>query len=113
MSEVSGLQRSTKRIVFLSVSAVLAVTLIVVARAVLLPFILALIVAYVLTPAVLRIERLRVPRWAAILIVYAIALGTVGGFVALAVPRIIAEGKALTACPSSTRGCAAGRAATW
>lgn len=97
MSEVSGLQRSTKRIVFLSVSAVLAVTLIVVARAVLLPFILALIVAYVLTPAVLRIERLRVPRWAAILIVYAVALGMVGGFIALAVPRIIAEGKAFTA----------------
>lgn len=97
MSEVPGLQRSTKRILFLSISAGLAVAIIVVAREVLLPFILALIVAYVLTPAVLRIERLRVPRWAAILVVYALALGTVGGFVALAVPRIVAEGKAFTA----------------
>jgi predicted PurR-regulated permease PerM len=91
------LQRATKRILFLAVSAALAVAIVVVARSVLLPFILALVVAYVLTPAVLRIERLRVPRWAAILIVYALALGIIGGFIALSVPRLIAEGKALGA----------------
>ena len=95
MIEPSAPSRSTKRIVFLAVSAALAVALLVVAHPVMLPFILALVVAYVLTPAVLRIERRGVPRWAAILIVYAVALGTFGGFIALSVPRLVAEGKAL------------------
>ncbi|AUX25534.1 hypothetical protein SOCEGT47_060810 [Sorangium cellulosum] len=85
-----------RRTVFLTISAVLTVALLVVSHAVLLPFVLALVVAYVLTPAVLRIERARVPRWAAILIVYALAISGVAGFVAVSVPRLIAEGKALT-----------------
>jgi predicted PurR-regulated permease PerM len=111
VSEGSGAQRSKpddlarpagprppparKRALFLAVSAAIAAAVVVTAHAVLLPFILGLVVAYVLTPAVLRLERLRVPRWAAILIVYIIALGSVGGFVALSVPRFMAEGKAL------------------
>ncbi|WP_437597774.1 AI-2E family transporter [Sorangium sp. So ce590] len=84
------------RTVFLTISAVLTVALLIVAHAVLLPFVLALVVAYVLTPAVLRLERARVPRWAAILVVYALVLSGVGGFFALSVPRLVAEGKALT-----------------
>lgn len=85
-----------RRTVFLTISAVLTVAVLVVSHAVLLPFVLALVVAYVLTPAVLRIERARVPRWAAILIVYALVLSGISGFVAISVPRLIAEGKALT-----------------
>lgn len=85
----------SRRTVFLTVSAVLTVALLVVAHAVLLPFVLALVVAYVLTPAVLRIERARVPRWAAILIVYALVIAGISGFVAISVPRLMAEGKAL------------------
>ncbi|WP_437965791.1 AI-2E family transporter [Sorangium sp. So ce260] len=92
MSE--GLSRRT---VFLTVSAVLTVAVLIVSHAVLLPFVLALIVAYVLTPAVLRLERARVPRWAAILVVYALVISGVAGFFALSVPRLVAEGKALTA----------------
>ncbi len=88
--------RPSRRALFLAVSAVLVVALIIAARAVLLPFILALVVAYVFTPAVLRVERLKVPRWAAILLVYAIALGMIGGFVGLIVPRLSAEVKTLT-----------------
>ncbi|WP_437658850.1 AI-2E family transporter [Sorangium sp. So ce1182] len=86
----------SRRTVFLTVSAVLTVTVLVVSHAVLLPFVLALVVAYVLTPAVLRLERARVPRWAAILVVYALAVSGIAGFFALSVPRLIAEGKALT-----------------
>lgn len=97
MSDGQGAPRSTRRIVFLAVSGGVATAVIIAASGVMLPFVLALVVAYVLTPAVLRLERLRVPRWAAILIVYAIALGSVGGFVALSVPRLVSEGKALTA----------------
>ncbi|XXX74659.1 AI-2E family transporter [Sorangium sp. So ce134] len=92
MSE--GLSRRT---VFLTVSAVLTAALLIVSHAVLLPFVLALVVAYVLTPAVLRLERARVPRWAAILVVYALVISGVAGFFALSVPRLVAEGKALTA----------------
>ncbi|WP_437587535.1 AI-2E family transporter [Sorangium sp. So ce1000] len=86
----------SRRTVFLTVSAVLTAALLIVAHAVLLPFVLALVVAYVLTPAVLRLERARVPRWAAILVVYAVVLSGIAGFFALSVPRLIAEGKALT-----------------
>lgn len=91
-----GPPRSTKRTAFLAISAIVVVAVLIASRAVLLPFILALVVAYVLTPAVLRVERARVPRWAAILIVYAIVLGAIGGFVSLIVPRLAAEGRALT-----------------
>jgi predicted PurR-regulated permease PerM len=91
-----GQHRSTKRTIFLVVSAVAVVTVLIAARAVLLPFILALVVAYVLTPAVRRVEGRRLPRWAAILLVYAVVLGAIGGFISLIVPRLVAEGQALT-----------------
>lgn len=87
---------STRRTVFLALSGTAAVALILASRAILLPFILALVVAYVFGPSVVKMEkRLRMPRFAAILLVYAIALGTIGGFVSLIVPRLGAEVKAL------------------
>ena len=86
----------TRRTVFLGLSATLAVALILASRAILLPFILALVVAYVFTPSVVKMEkRLRMPRFAAILLMYATSLGAIGGFVALIVPRLGAEVKAL------------------
>lgn len=88
------LARPTARAVFLAVSAVIVVALLVVSRAVLLPFVLGLVLAYVLTPAVRRVEK-RMPRWAAILVVYAISLGVVGISVAVVVPRLVSEGRAL------------------
>ena len=86
----------SRRGLFLGISAVLVVALIIAARAVLLPFVLGLVVAYVLTPSVVRVEKLKIPRFVAILLVYAIALGAIGGFVALIVPRLSAEVKTLT-----------------
>ncbi|MBI2389352.1 MAG: AI-2E family transporter [Deltaproteobacteria bacterium] len=79
----------------LAVSAVFVLAIFVAAREVLLPFILALVIAYVFTPSVLSIERRGVPRWVAIVGIYAITLGTMYGFGALAAPRIVAETKAL------------------
>jgi predicted PurR-regulated permease PerM len=87
--------RPTARRVFLTVSAVAVVAICIAAQAVMLPFVLALVVAYVLTPGVLRVERRGIPRWAAILLVYALTLGSVGGFIAVIVPRLVAESKAL------------------
>ena len=84
-----------QRRLFLGLSATAVVTVLVAARAVLLPFVLALVVAYVLTPSVCRVERLKIPRWIAILVVYAISLGAMGGFVSVIVPRLVLEGRAL------------------
>ncbi len=85
------------RRLFLAVSATVVTVVVVAARQVLLPFVLALVVAYVLLPAVTRVERLRVPRWAAVLVVYAVTLGAIGGFVSVIVPRLVAEGRGFAA----------------
>ena len=76
---------------FLAVSSVVVTTLLVCVREVLLPFILALIIAYVLAPLVERVERFRVPRAAAILIVYFVTLGSIYLSIAAIAPRIYLE----------------------
>lgn len=81
--------------VFLSISAAVITAVLVWAREVLLPFILALIIAYVLTPLVARLERVRVPRAAAILLVYAFSIGSIYVGAAATFPRIYAEGEKL------------------
>lgn len=60
-------------------------------RSILLPFILALVIAYVLTPAVSLVERTRAPRWVAVLIVYTVTLGAIYGFFSLVTPRLARE----------------------
>jgi predicted PurR-regulated permease PerM len=82
--------------VFFGVSGGLLVAALWVFRGVLLPFVLALIVAYVLAPLVTRMQRLplgrvRMPRWVVVLVLYAAVLGLLSLFVALAVPRLVAE----------------------
>ncbi len=74
--------------IFLGVSAAIVVAILVASSAVLLPFVLALVIAYVLTPLVAWVESRKVPRAAAILIVYVVVLGTLAGFVRLAAPRV-------------------------
>ena len=82
------------RRIFLGLSAVIVVTVILAAHEVMLPFVLAIVVAYVLTPGVVRVERLGVPRWAAISSsVYAVSLGLLGGSISLMMPRLLVEGK--------------------
>lgn len=80
-----------QRVVFLAISGVVVTALLIWAREVLLPFIMALIIAYVLAPLVERVERWRVPRAAAILIVYAITLGSIYLSIAAIAPRIYVE----------------------
>jgi predicted PurR-regulated permease PerM len=84
------------RIVFLAISALLFVAFVVWAREVLLPFILGLIIAYVLTPLVARCERARIPRPAAILIVYAVTLSIIYFSFAAVAPRIYDESAKFT-----------------
>jgi predicted PurR-regulated permease PerM len=86
-----------QRIVFLSISAALILGLLIWAREVLLPFILGIILAYVLTPLVVLCERAKVPRAAAILIVYFATFGLMYLSVATIAPRIVEEGQKLAA----------------
>jgi predicted PurR-regulated permease PerM len=85
-----------QRIVFLAISALLLVAFVVWASAVLLPFILGVIIAYVLTPLVARCERARLPRPAAILIVYAVTLSIIYFSIAAIAPRLYQESAKFT-----------------
>ncbi len=83
--------RAWQRPVFLSVSAAIVLGVVVVAHEVMLPFVLAVVIAYVLTPLVAWVERKRVNRAGAILIVYAVVLGSLGAFIWAAAPRVAHE----------------------
>ncbi|HEY2513395.1 MAG TPA: AI-2E family transporter, partial [Polyangiaceae bacterium] len=86
-----------RRAIFLAVSALLVVTVIVAARDVLLPFVLALVLAYVLTPLVKLAEVRRVPRGAAILLVYIVVLGSFWLFGRSVAPRFATEFRSIRA----------------
>jgi predicted PurR-regulated permease PerM len=90
-------QAVTRRRLFLGASAAIAALVVLVAHEVMLPFVLASVIAYVLTPLVGRLERRKVPRAVAILLVYAVVLGTLGGFVRGIAPRIAFEFRTLSA----------------
>lgn len=79
------------RIVFLGLSGLALVAILWWTAEVLLPFLLAAITAYVLSPAVAAVERLRLPRGAAIIAVYALAGLAAWGVGAATAPRLVAE----------------------
>jgi predicted PurR-regulated permease PerM len=88
-SIVQGWSRS--RIVFLSVSFAVLLLIISWAKDVLLPFILAMVIAYVLTPLVAWVEGRRIPRSLSILLVYVLVLGSLYWSIATAAPRLYRE----------------------
>ena len=93
-----------ERVVFLSLSGTLLLVLLFSVQEVLLPFVLALIIAYVLTPLVAFCERGRVPRAAAILIVYAATFSVIYATFALIAPRMQTEiGRLVDDAPELTR----------
>ena len=77
--------------IFLAVTAAVVVGVIVLAHEILLPFVLALVIAYLLAPAVAWVETKRIRRSVAILLVYVVVLGTLGVFLRLAAPRVAHE----------------------
>jgi predicted PurR-regulated permease PerM len=81
----------SRRRVFLGLSALVVVAVTVAAREIMLPFVLAMVIAYVLTPLVAMAERRRLPRPVAVLLVYAVVLGSMAGFVRGIAPRIALE----------------------
>jgi predicted PurR-regulated permease PerM len=80
-----------RRVIFLAVSASIAAFLVIAARDVMLPFVLSLLIAYVLTPLVTAVEGRRVPRPLAIIFVYVMVLGSLAVFIRGAAPRIGTE----------------------
>jgi predicted PurR-regulated permease PerM len=85
-----------RRIIFLVASALLVLLVIWGTREVVLPFVLAMIIAYVLTPLVAWCERRGLQRSVSILTVYMVTLSTLAGSVALIAPRIYQETLGLT-----------------
>jgi predicted PurR-regulated permease PerM len=76
-------------VVFLVVSAVLA------AGQILLLLALTVVIAVGLDPAVVWIHRRGIPRWAAVVVVLAVALGIFAGFIAVAVPIMVHQASTL------------------
>lgn len=84
------------RVAFFVISSLAVVVTVAIGRAIMLPFLLAALVGYVLYPIVRRFERARAPRWAAILLVYAFTVGGTAGFFVSVVPTLFDELKSLT-----------------
>jgi predicted PurR-regulated permease PerM len=80
-----------RRFYLLLASALTVIAVIVAARDVILPFVLALVLAYVLMPLVVWVERARLPRGAAIVLVYVVVLGSLWLFIRGATPRMSQE----------------------
>ncbi|HKO92819.1 MAG TPA: hypothetical protein VJU61_16805, partial [Polyangiaceae bacterium] len=76
-----------RRIIFLICSAVFALLVAWLTREVVLPFILAMIIAYVLTPLVAWCERRGLRRAVAIIIVYLGTIAVLSSAIALMAPR--------------------------
>ena len=92
----SGPGSKTRRRWFLFGTAIALAALLVAARDVLLPFLLAIVVAYVLSPLVQAGERLRLlggqpKRWVVVIVLYVMLIGGLVGFVMFSAPRLAAE----------------------
>lgn len=94
--EGPGPGSNRRRVAFFAVTGALALSILWVFRAVLAPFLIALVVAYVFAPVVDRLERVVIaghkpPRWAAVLVLYASLLGTMAGGIAVGAPLLGSE----------------------
>jgi len=90
MSAASPL-RAHRRTVFLAVSGAVAAAVMIAAHEVMLPFVIALVLAYVLTPLVAAVEKRGLARGLAVILVYVVVLGSVALFVRAVTPRIALE----------------------
>ncbi len=84
-----------RRRIFFGVSAVVLVAVLIAFREVLLPFLFAIVIAYVFEPVARRLTKW-MPRWIAVVVVILGLLGVIGGLGAFAVPPIVVEIQRLT-----------------
>ena len=84
------------------------------ARTALLPFLFALVLAYLLSPAVSALERRRLAPWLSVLVVYAAVALILAAVATEAVPVLVREGQHIVAgYPSYTRAARVGAGAFW
>ena len=88
--------RRRRRLVFFGIWGAVVVGVLIASRHVLLPFFLAVILAYVFAPIVrwMQAREIRgksMPRWIAVVLLYLGLLGGLGGLVAFGAPRLAAE----------------------
>lgn len=88
MSDPPLLPKRWRKPALLTFTLAVVITVVALAHEVMFPFVMALVLAYVLTPAVAWVERRKVKRGLAIVIVYVVVLGSLAGFIRLAAPRI-------------------------
>jgi predicted PurR-regulated permease PerM len=92
----SGPGSRARRRFFLLGSAVAAVAVLILARDVLLPFLFAIVLAYVLSPVVNAGERVRLfnrtpPRWAVVVVLYLCLISSLVTVITFSLPRLAAE----------------------
>ena len=75
------LEEYTSPTVLVLAGIVLVVAILYFAKAVLLPFVLALLLTFLLTPVVMRLERTGLPRIPAVLITAVLAFSLIGGLI--------------------------------
>jgi predicted PurR-regulated permease PerM len=85
-----------RRAIFLAAAGAAILAILWVFREVLAPFLLALVVAYVLAPVVDWMERVRVagrkpPRWVSVLVLYVTLLGALGTAIGVGAPVLVRE----------------------
>ncbi|MEO8876567.1 MAG: AI-2E family transporter [Polyangiaceae bacterium] len=80
-----------RRTAFLVVSAAIAIATCLLAREVMLPIVLGVVLAYVVLPIVRAFERRRVPRPLAVILTYVILVGSLGIFVRVTFRRLSME----------------------
>lgn len=99
----SGPGSRRRRWAFLGLSALLATTVLVLFRGVLLPFVIAVVMAYVLMPVVRLLER-RMRRGAAVALLYSALVAGIGVIAVVGVPRLAKEAERLAQeLPSTLR----------
>lgn len=109
------MNRSNK-LPFLGLLAALAAIcwLLVVLQSVVIPLLLAVLLAYCFDPAVRRLERHRVPRWAGVLLVFVLLTLVLAGFAAFLVPAVRDELHAIQqALPTYAQGLYQALPAAW
>jgi predicted PurR-regulated permease PerM len=97
----SGPGSRNRRRWFIGIFVLVLLTVLITFRAVLLPFLLAIVVAYVLSPVVTAGQRLKLGnkhprRWVVVVALYAVLISVLVGLIAVSVPRLTAELQRLT-----------------
>jgi predicted PurR-regulated permease PerM len=85
------LRPPTPRVAVVIAAAVVVLVVLFAAGSAVRPFVVGLLLAYLLDPLVERFARIGLPRWLAVLVVYAISVGIVGLALAIAIPPLVQQ----------------------